>query len=246
MGNAKTERRKREKKTQRERDLLKDVAKKVTEAAGDVCPWWTVYRALRNRGEGDCAMLGVFLLVLRDGGMDAHAAQEVLSLDGASPDAATALANFMLLCRQRIVEYASATGQAFYPTNGPHKTDEEIEELIKSTANIGSQGDWEILMLLAGCFLDEFAVLILAKLLGLPDIQIVQEIGTQLVDAAVTPADELGPPLPLGQNLLLHRPGSAHFEALGLKVKSLKLDFILKLHSFTEKVFNSHNTDHNG
>lgn len=134
-------RRKREKKTQRERDLLKDVAKKVAEATGDVCPWWVVYRALRNRGRGNCALLGVFLLVLRDGGMDARAAQEVLSLDGASSDAATALMNFMLLCRQRIVEYASATGQAFYPVNGPHRTDVAIDELIKSTANIGSQGD---------------------------------------------------------------------------------------------------------
>lgn len=167
-------------------------------------------------------MLGVFLLVLRDGGMDARAAQEVLSMDGASPDAVTAMADFVLLCRQRIVEYASATGQVFY--TGPHKTDEEIEELIKSTAKIGSQGDWEILILLAGSFLDEHAVLILAKLLGLPNVQIVQEVRTQLVDV-VTPADELGPPLPLGQNLLLHCPGCAHLEALGLKVKNALILF---------------------
>lgn len=85
-------------------------------------------------------------------------------------------------------------------------------------------------MLLTGSLLDENAVLILAKLLGLPNIQIVQELGTQVVDAAVTPAEELGPPLPLGPNLLLYRPGSAHFEALGLKVKSLKVDLISKFY----------------
>lgn len=91
----------------------------------------------------------------------------------------------------------------FYPVNGPHKTDEEIKELVRS-ANMGSQRDWEFITMLAGSFLDENAVLILGKLLGLPDIQIVHEdiAKSQLYDATEVPEEELGPLRPLSGETL--------------------------------------------
>lgn len=212
MGNTKTERRKRQEKRQKERQLARELAKKANEVDQGVRSWRDVLTVMRNGGGGDCAAWSVILLALHGDGMDPRAAQAVLSLEGASPEAKKAMADFILLCRERIVQYAACKGETFYPIDVPHKTDAEIKELIQSAAGIGSQHDWELIILLAGAYMDDEAVYILGKLLGLPDIQIVQEdiTGQCLVDARE--------PLPLRANMVLHR--GVHFEALVTKVRT--------------------------
>lgn len=77
--------------------------------------------------------------------------------------------------RKLIVEYAARTGQRLYPVDSPPKTDEELEKLAKSNADMGSQRDWDLVTAVEGSYLDENAVLVIGKLLGLLGTGIVQE-----------------------------------------------------------------------
>ncbi|CAN0431662.1 unnamed protein product [Ectocarpus sp. 12 AP-2014] len=156
------------------------------------------------------------LHALRDGGMDARDAQAILSLAGASPEAKAAMEEFLMLCRKLIVEYATKTGQRFYPVDRPPKTDKELVKLAKSHAVMGSQRDWDLITVMEGSYLDEHAILIIGKLFGLPETGIVQEDERteRLFDVINAPEEELGAPRPLGEYLLIHHPRRAHFEAL--------------------------------
>ncbi|CAM9456769.1 unnamed protein product, partial [Ectocarpus sp. 13 AM-2016] len=78
-------------------------------------------QCMTNNAGGNCALYGMALHALRDGGMDARDAQAILSLDGASPEAKAAMEEFLMLCRKLIVEYATKTGQRFYPVDRPPK-----------------------------------------------------------------------------------------------------------------------------
>lgn len=177
-----------------------------------------------NNAGGDCGLYGISLHTLRDGGMDARDAQAILSMDGASPEAKVAMKEFLALCRKLIVEYATKTGQRFYPVDSPPKTDEELAKLAKSDAVMDSQRDWDLVTVMDGSYLDENAVMIIGKkLFGLLGAQIVQEDSRtkRLFDAINAPEEELGAPRPLGEHLLIYHPWRVHFEALVPKVRLL-------------------------
>lgn len=180
-------------------------------------------QCVQNNAGGDCGLYGMSLHALCDGGMDARDAQAILSMDGASPEAKVAMKEFLALCRKLVVEYATKTGQRFYPVDRPPTADEDLAKLAESDAVMGSQRDWDIVTVMEGSFLDENAVMLIGELFGLPGAQIVQEDSRtkRLFDVINAPEEELGAPRPLGEHLLLHHPRRAHFEALVPKVRSL-------------------------
>lgn len=211
MGNAKTEKRKAQKQRKREREWAK---KKAAEFLHGACSWKDAYSVISNLADGNCGIWAVFLHALLDGGMDARTAQEVLSLKGASPDAREAMKGFMILCRERVVNYARLTGQTFYPADGPARTDEELQELLRS-GKIKSQSEWEFVHLMVNAFFDEEGVRLLGELFGLQGTRVVMEgIAGQLVDVNAVELPTTGPPL---SNLILHR--GTHFESMVPKVK---------------------------
>lgn len=180
-------------------------------------------QCMQNNAGGDCALYAMCLHALCDQGMDARDAQAILSLDGASPDARAAMKRFFALCRKLIVEYAARTGQRFYPVDSPPKTDEELEKLAKSNADMGSQRDWDLVTAMEGSYLDENAVLVIGKLFGLSGTGIVQEDSrTKRLFNAISSPTELEAPRPLGEHLLIYHPRRVHFEALVPQVRSLQ------------------------
>lgn len=208
MGNVNTERRKRQKESRRARELANE-ENQISRS------WRDALTAVRNRSDGNCGAWSVFLHALRDGGMEAREAQVVLSLDGATSEAKKAMTDFILLCRKRIVQYAACTGETFYPSAGPTRTDEEIDESLRSAGQIRSHSEWELVVRKLYSYLDDEAVCILRKIFGLPDTQVVQEdiTGQCLVDVN---ANQLPCTGLLRDNLVLHR--GHHFEAVVPKV----------------------------
>ncbi|CAN0339210.1 unnamed protein product, partial [Ectocarpus sp. 6 AP-2014] len=195
-------------KRRRQRKLLKsrrpvEISKKMFDPG--LCSWRDVYKAIPNRGQGDCGPLSVIFLALHRGGMDAHTAQCVLSTQRKE------LADFILLCRELIVEYQAATGEGgafFVSQSDSDKPDADIKSMAKSTADICTLEDWKRVTLCPGGYLDDKALVILGKLLLREVIQLVKEDGIggeRIVDARE-------PSALLGANLVLHR--GAHFEAL--------------------------------
>lgn len=175
--------------------------------------WRDVYTTVPNRGQGDCGILAVILIVLVRGGMDARAAQRVLSLQDASPEATTAMVDFILLCRNLIVKYRtiSGKGDGFFCTDSSDMTSAEIASAATSVADIRSLRDWERCILHPGGYVDDRSVFLPGELLGLPDVQIVKEDGQRLVDA------NLPDTASLGADMVLHH--GEHFEALLAKVR---------------------------
>lgn len=168
------------------------------------------YTTAKNLADGNCALWAVFFFALLDGGMDAQSAEEVLFMKGAKPVARKAMTDFLILCRQCIVDYTRLSGKMFYSAKGRAKTEEEVNELLCSSGEITCHSEWELTILLVNGYFDVSGVCVLGELMGLPDTQVVQEYATGLVNVL---SAESPPPK---SNLVMHR--GKHFEALVPKV----------------------------
>ncbi|CAB1112990.1 unnamed protein product [Ectocarpus sp. CCAP 1310/34] len=102
MGSQGTNKRRRQRQLLKSRSLV-ETSKKMFDPG--LCSWRDVYKAIPNRGQGDCGPLSVVFLASHRGEMDAHTAQCVLSTQSKE------LADFILLCRELIIEYQPATGE---------------------------------------------------------------------------------------------------------------------------------------
>ena len=205
MGNAKTEKRKAQQKRKRERDLVKEAAANVLQ---DASSWIDAYTVVQNIADGNCALWAVFFHALLDGGMDARTAHAVLSVKNASPEEWAAWRNFMMLCRERVVDYARRTGQTFYPVNGPGRTEEQLGELFRG-GRIRTDGEWELAHLTKDSYFCDEGVRLLGELLGLHDTRVVQERDTGLFDVKSGELTATGLPM---SNMVLHR--GHHFMAM--------------------------------
>lgn len=177
--------------------------------------WNQKYGVVHIPANGDCSMHSVFFHTLVGGGMHARAAQHVLSMKGASPAARELMDRLVVLCRQRVVDYARLTGQKFYH-EGPVRADEELGDLLRF-GNIKTHGEWELVHLSIDGFFDEEGVRLAGELFKLLHTRVVMEErdGKRLVDVNAVGLPTSGPPR---SNLVLHR--GHHFAPLLAKVKS--------------------------
>ena len=179
--------------------------------------WTMVYRLLHTDGLGNCGFFAIFQGVLIRRGMDADTVQAVLSLGGATPEHQEAMKEFILLCRQRLVDYRRETRRSFYPTAGFARTEEEIEDLAVSGGAICSDPEWDFVMLHARGQIDDEAVMILGKMLGLLDFAVLEESddGVDFIDRDANRVPLDGKPMEFA---VVHRAG--HFQGCVPKVRS--------------------------